>query len=86
MMQMVAIVDVVECYGRCGERIKRYWIFGPQLGCHVSSIDEVGCTSLDAIAEAVQDLVAWWVLKVPNNPFSMIPSYEGIYLTYNKSM
>lgn len=64
-VQVMAVVDIVELYGRRREHVKVSGMRGAQPLCGVKRIDEDRCPTDDAIPQTVQDLIARWVLEVP---------------------
>ena len=64
VVEMVAVVHVVESNRGRSEDVERRRVCLAELGGDVRGVDEDRSPALHAISEAVEDLVAWGVLEV----------------------
>ena len=64
MVQVMSIVDVVESYRRSREDIEIGRVSLSQLLRCVESVHEQRHAASHAIAQAVEELIAWWMLEI----------------------
>ena len=64
-MEVVPVVDVVECDFGVSEDVERPDVLVAKLGCDVDCVYKDRRAAFNAVAEAVQELVARRRLEVP---------------------
>ena len=65
LVEVVPVVDVVECDVGVSEDVERPDVLVAELGRDVDCVYKDGRAAFNAVAEAVQDLVARRMLEVP---------------------
>lgn len=62
--KVMTVVDIME-WNKCrSEHVKMKWVLFFQFLRRKERIDEIGCTSLNLISEAMENLVLRWILEV----------------------
>jgi len=69
-VEVVAIVDVMEGHGGLGEDGEMGWVGFFEAFRNVKGVDEYGCPTRDAVAQAVEELVPRGALEIPRRALS----------------
>lgn len=64
MVQMMTVVDVVECDGCCGEQVEVDGVGSSQLHGCLEGIYKERYTAFHAIPQAMKELVPWRMLEI----------------------
>ena len=64
VVKMMSVIYIVEGNTRRHQDVKICWMGLSQQRCCINGVNEDRSAPHDTVAQAMQDLVSWWVLEV----------------------